>query len=107
MRPDFSTISYDDIKSSNPALKHKSKKQQSWIAPEKIKVKPFYTFNDIANLDHLNYSAGVPPFLRGPYATMYIMRPWTIRQYAGFSTAEESNAFYKRNLSAGQKGISK
>ena len=57
-------------------------------------------------MEHLNYAAGIAPFLRGPYSTMYVMRPWTIRQYAGFSTAEESNAFYRRNLAAGQKGLS-
>ena len=73
---------------------------------EKILVFPLYTKNDTSNLFHVKYTAGIPPFLRGPYATMYIMRPWTLRQYAGFSTAEESNAFYKRNLAAGQKGLS-
>jgi len=61
---------------------------------------------DMKDLEHLEYAAGIPPFLRGPYSTMYVMRPWTIRQYAGFSTAEESNAFYRRNLAAGQKGLS-
>ena len=74
--------------------------------PEKIKIKNKYTHKDIENLKHLNYAAGLPPYLRGPYSTMYTVKPWTIRQYAGFSTAEESNAFYKKNLSAGQKGLS-
>ncbi len=73
---------------------------------EGIDVKSFYTKDDVDNLDHLNFSAGIPPYLRGPYSTMYVRRPWTIRQYAGFSTAEESNAFYRRNLAAGQKGLS-
>ncbi|MFC2580047.1 MAG: methylmalonyl-CoA mutase, partial [Bacteroidota bacterium] len=73
---------------------------------EQIKVKNIYTKEDIAGMEHLNYVAGLPPFLRGPYSGMYAMRPWTIRQYAGFSTAEESNAFYRRNLAAGQKGLS-
>jgi methylmalonyl-CoA mutase len=77
-----------------------------WITTEQIPVKPFYTEKDLEGLEHLSYGAGSPPFLRGPYSTMYVMRPWTIRQYAGFSTAEESNAFYKRNLAAGQKGLS-
>jgi len=77
-----------------------------WDTNEKIPVKPLYTKDDITKLEHVNYTAGIPPFLRGPYATMYIMRPWTLRQYAGFSTAEESNAFYRRNLAAGQKGLS-
>ena len=77
-----------------------------WDTNEKIKVKPLYTYEDIENLEHIKYTAGIAPFLRGPYATMYVMRPWTVRQYAGFSTAEESNAFYKRNLAAGQKGLS-
>ena len=73
---------------------------------EQINVKPLYTKEDIESATHLDYMAGVPPFLRGPYATMYVTRPWTVRQYAGFSTAEESNAFYRRNLAAGQKGLS-
>jgi len=68
--------------------------------------KTFYSREDLAELEHLNYAAGIPPFLRGPYATMYALRPWTIRQYAGFSTAEDSNAFYRRNLAAGQRGLS-
>lgn len=73
---------------------------------ENIEIKPLYTKEDLENLKHIHYTAGIPPYLRGPYATMYIARPWTIRQYAGFSTAEESNAFYRRNLAAGQKGLS-
>ncbi|MEJ5244928.1 MAG: methylmalonyl-CoA mutase [Bacteroidota bacterium] len=73
---------------------------------ENIDIFPIYTINDIKDFEHLNYTAGLPPFLRGPYPTMYVARPWTIRQYAGFSTAEESNAFYRRNLAAGQKGLS-
>ncbi len=73
---------------------------------EKIKIKPLYDFNDLFGLRHLHYYPGLPPFLRGPYSTMYVVRPWTIRQYAGFSTAEESNAFYRRNLAQGQKGLS-
>ena len=77
-----------------------------WLTPEQIPVKPVYTKEDLEGMEHLNYAAGIPPYLRGPYSTMYVMRPWTIRQYAGFSTAEESNAFYRRNLAAGQKGLS-
>jgi methylmalonyl-CoA mutase len=73
------------------------------VAAEGRKV---YAAKDVKNLEHLNFAAGIPPYLRGPYSTMYVMRPWTIRQYAGFSTAEESNAFYRRNLAAGQKGLS-
>ena len=73
---------------------------------EEIKLKPIYSAKDIEKAEHLNFAAGIPPFLRGPYSTMYVSRPWTIRQYAGFSTAEESNAFYRRNLAAGQKGLS-
>ena len=72
---------------------------------EKVNKKS-YSKADIEGLEHLNFAAGIPPYLRGPYSTMYVMRPWTIRQYAGFSTAEESNAFYRRNLAAGQKGLS-
>ncbi len=71
-----------------------------------IPVKPLYTERDLAGMEHLGHLAGIPPFLRGPYASMYVIRPWTVRQYAGFSTAEESNAFYRRNLAAGQKGLS-
>jgi len=77
-----------------------------WMTGEHIPVKPYYTAADLAALEHLEYAAGIAPFLRGPYSTMYAMQPWTIRQYAGFSTAEDSNAFYRRNLAAGQKGLS-
>ena len=76
------------------------------MTPERIEVRPAYRPADLAGLEHLDYAAGLPPYLRGPYSTMYVMQPWTIRQYAGFSTAEESNAFYRRNLAAGQKGLS-
>jgi methylmalonyl-CoA mutase len=76
------------------------------MTAEHIAVKPAYTADDLADLEHLDYAAGIPPYLRGPYSTMYAIQPWTIRQYAGFSTAEESNAFYRRNLAAGQKGLS-
>lgn len=78
----------------------------TWETPEQIELKSNYTQLDIQNLKQVNYVAGIPPYLRGPYSTMYVMRPWTIRQYAGFSTAQESNAFYRRNLKAGQKGLS-
>ncbi|MCA9544472.1 MAG: methylmalonyl-CoA mutase, partial [Myxococcales bacterium] len=74
--------------------------------PEGIDVRPLYTAADLAGVDHLGTLPGLPPFVRGPYSTMYTQRPWTVRQYAGFSTAEESNAFYRRNLAAGQKGLS-
>ncbi len=77
-----------------------------WQTNECIPVKPLYTADDIQNCEHLGYLPGLPPFLRGPYASMYVNQPWTVRQYAGFSTAEESNAFYRRNLAAGQKGLS-
>ncbi|MDR0428075.1 MAG: methylmalonyl-CoA mutase [Dysgonamonadaceae bacterium] len=78
----------------------------NWKTPEHIDVKPTYTKADLEGMEHLNYASGIPPFLRGPYSGMFAMRPWTIRQYAGFSTAEESNAFYRRNLASGQKGLS-
>ena len=74
--------------------------------PEGIALKPAYGPSDVAGLDFLNTYPGLPPFLRGPYPTMYVQQPWTVRQYAGFSTAEDSNAFYRRNLAAGQKGLS-
>ncbi|XLS27859.1 methylmalonyl-CoA mutase [Flavobacteriaceae bacterium M23B6Z8] len=83
-----------------------SKKSVNFETAEGIALKPAYSKNDIKDLEHLNFVAGIPPYLRGPYSTMYVRRPWTIRQYAGFSTAEESNAFYRRNLEAGQKGLS-
>ncbi len=78
----------------------------TWMTPERIPVKALYSAADRAGLDHLGTMPGSPPFLRGPYATMYLMRPWTVRQYAGFSTAKDSNAFYRRNLAAGQMGLS-
>ena len=84
----------------------KSPDQHAWHTPERIDVKPLYTSADLGGLDHLGGLPGIPPFLRGPYSTMYVTRPWTVRQYAGFSTAHESNAFYRRNLAAGQKGLS-
>lgn len=79
---------------------------EAWLTPELIPVKPVYTKSDLEGMEHLDYVAGLPPFLRGPYSGMYAIRPWTIRQYAGFSTAAESNAFYRRNLASGQKGLS-
>jgi methylmalonyl-CoA mutase len=80
--------------------------QENFLTAENIEIKPIYSQEDIAGLEHLGFGAGISPNLRGPYSTMYVRRPWTIRQYAGFSTAEESNAFYRRNLAAGQKGLS-
>jgi methylmalonyl-CoA mutase len=102
MRPDFSRVPFDPP--GGPRTPPAS--TALWRTAEGIAVKPCYTAADLAGLEHLDYAAGLPPFLRGPYSTMYVMRPWTIRQYAGFSTAEESNAFYRRNLAAGQKGLS-
>jgi len=87
-------------------LKGKPVDSLNWHTPEGITVKPLYTADDIKGLDHVNSMPGMEPFVRGPMATMYAGRPWTIRQYAGFSTAKESNAFYRRNLAAGQKGLS-
>ncbi len=102
MKPDFSKIDIKKVAES----KANASNEENWLTPEQIEVKPIYTSEDLKGLEHLNYAAGLPPFLRGPYSGMYPMRPWTIRQYAGFSTAEESNAFYRRNLAAGQKGLS-
>jgi len=101
-RPDFTKIPLD--LAMHPRQREKA--VSGWMTHEQIPVKSYYAAEDLAGLEHLDYAAGIPPFLRGPYSTMYVSRPWTIRQYAGFSTAEESNAFYRRNLAAGQKGLS-
>ena len=104
MRAKFENLSYKGGKAQCCAAEAEAK--QPWLTAEQIPVKDNYTAKDLEDLEHLNYAAGIAPNLRGPYSTMYVMRPWTIRQYAGFSTAEESNAFYRRNLAAGQKGLS-
>lgn len=115
MKPDFSKIEFEVIKSQLDYNKWvtgyrdetgKKSEESVFQTLEGIGVKPLFTINDIKHYEHLNYTAGLPPFLRGPYPSMYVTKPWTIRQYAGFSTAEESNAFYRRNLAAGQKGLS-
>ncbi|MEM8550184.1 MAG: methylmalonyl-CoA mutase [Verrucomicrobiota bacterium] len=113
--PDFTTMDYAPV--NEPISREQWEKRiaektgksvDDWVTEtmEQIPVKPLYTEEDLEGMQHLGYTAGLPPFLRGPYATMYVFRPWTVRQYAGFSTAEESNAFYRRNLAAGQKGLS-
>jgi methylmalonyl-CoA mutase len=98
------------LENSNPEVSgqvpNSSHMEQNFLTAEGIELKPTYSEQDIENLEHLDFGAGFAPNLRGPYATMYVRRPWTVRQYAGFSTAEESNAFYRRNLAAGQKGLS-
>ena len=105
MKPTFTDIK--DLKGFGAApARSKAAEQELWHTPENIDVKSLYTAKDLEGMEHLNYAAGIAPNLRGPYSTMYVMRPWTIRQYAGFSTAEESNAFYRRNLASGQKGLS-
>ena len=109
MRPDFSKVNFKQKKQNEQSFAEWAKENNidtSWLTVEQIPVKPVYGKEDLAGMEHLNYAAGIAPFLRGPYSTMYVMRPWTIRQYAGFSTAEESNAFYRRNIAAGQKGLS-
>ena len=106
MRPDFKNIDITKDAFTTPAHAPAEAKGEEWLTPELIPVKPIYTKSDLEGLEHLNYVSGLPPFLRGPYSAMYPLRPWTIRQYAGFSTAAESNAFYRRNLAAGQKGLS-
>jgi len=102
MNPDFMTIQPD----FKAAAQKAGIQSPVWKTNEQIDVKPLYTQEDMRDLQHLDYLSGIPPYLRGPYASMFIQRPWTIRQYAGFSTAEESNAFYRRNLAMGQKGLS-
>ncbi len=109
MRPKFTDIDFSKIKAENPTGRAWEEAQQiakDWITAEKIAVKSVYSKDDLKGMEHLSYAAGIPPYLRGPYSAMYAIRPWTIRQYAGFSTAEESNAFYRRNLASGQKGLS-
>ncbi|TKS55902.1 methylmalonyl-CoA mutase [Mesohalobacter halotolerans] len=100
MTKDINTLKLNYNFNQAPIADHK------FLTNEKIEVKNHYDSDDIESLEHLNFAAGIPPYLRGPYSSMYVGRPWTIRQYAGFSTAEESNAFYRRNLKAGQKGLS-
>ena len=109
MRPDFSKVDFREQGENKETFAQWEKEndiKKTWKTPEQIEVKPVYGLKDLDNMEHLEYAAGIAPYLRGPYSTMYVMRPWTIRQYAGFSTAEESNAFYRRNIAAGQKGLS-
>lgn len=103
IKPDFSKLSFGQLDWDTEI---KSEGTGEFITPEDIPIKEKYTSDDIKGNKHIGFSAGLPPFLRGPYSAMYASRPWTIRQYAGFSTAEESNAFYRRNLASGQKGLS-
>ncbi len=102
MKPNFDNIELFDFDKKSQV----QEKGEKWHTAEHIEVKAFYHKKDWEAMEHLDYAAGLPPFLRGPYSSMYVTRPWTIRQYAGFSTAEESNAFYRRNIAAGQKGLS-
>ena len=102
MKPDFKQVDAKYRRRINAS----TNAETPWHTPEQIPVKPVYKQDDIAGFDHQRFAAGFPPYLRGPYASMYASKPWTIRQYAGFSTAQESNAFYRRNLAAGQRGLS-
>ncbi|MDH3624622.1 MAG: methylmalonyl-CoA mutase [Myxococcales bacterium] len=110
--PDFATIALDTLAPTGaPSMQDWAalagdQAEREWKTPEGIAVKPVYSETDLAEVSHLATMPGLPPFVRGPYSTMYVRRPWTIRQYSGFSTAEQSNAFYRRNLAAGQKGLS-
>ncbi len=109
MKPNFHKIkikNHAGHKVSAAEWERMHRKGEDWMTAEGIPVKPVYTADDLDGMEHLNYAAGLPPFLRGPYASMFVTKPWTIRQYAGFSTAEESNAFYRRNLASGQMGLS-
>ena len=106
MRAKFSELKYDGGGQKSCCASKGCGQVEPWLTAEQIPVKGVYTAEDLEGMEHLNYAAGIAPFLRGPYSTMYVMRPWTVRQYAGFSTAAESNAFYRRNLAAGQKGLS-
>ncbi len=110
--PDFSTIALESLTAAQASSMRDwveqagDRAEDAWKTPEGIDVKPVYSEADLEEVSHLSTMPGLPPFVRGPYSTMYVRRPWTIRQYSGFSTAEESNAFYRRNLAAGQKGLS-
>ena len=106
MRKNFNDIDLFCCTAATGCCTKTAENNEVWETAEQIKVKPLYTADDLKEMEHLDYAAGIPPFLRGPYSMMYTFRPWTIRQYAGFSTAEESNAFYRRNLASGQKGLS-
>jgi len=109
MKPNFQKINIKSVAAqriSAAEWEQQNRKEEDWLTSEGIPVKHAYTAEDLAGMEHLSYAAGLPPFLRGPYSTMYVQKPWTIRQYAGFSTAEESNAFYRRNLASGQMGLS-
>src|SRR5713101_6873031 len=99
--PDFSKVEFAEA-----AVAAAAGTAARWLTPEGIAVKPAYGPDDVTGLDFLDTYPGIAPYLRGPYPAMYVTQPWTIRQYAGFSTAEDSNAFYRRNLAAGQKGLS-
>jgi methylmalonyl-CoA mutase len=105
--PDFSKLDYDSVTTGDPRPQSLDRGPDPlWHTPEQIDLQPIYGAEDLRGVEHLGYQPGLPPFVRGPYATMYVQQPWTVRQYAGFSTAEDSNAFYRRNLAAGQKGLS-
>jgi len=109
MRPEFrysDLISLPVNQKDSHAREKDNALNKDWVTPEMIPIKSVFIKEDLKTMEHLHYAAGLPPFLHGPYSGMYTMLPWTIRQYAGFSTAEESNAFYRRNLAAGQKGLS-
>jgi methylmalonyl-CoA mutase len=106
MRKDFSNISYKSGLSFRAESSERKLTEEKFTTAEQITLNSSYTLADTKDFEHLNFGAGTPPFLRGPYSSMYVQNPWTVRQYAGFSTAEESNAFYRRNLAAGQKGLS-
>src|SRR5690348_15707917 len=99
--PNFADLAFEATAPARPAGH-----AEPWLTPEGIPVKPGYSEADLEGIDFLDTWPGIAPYLRGPYPTMYVNQPWTIRQYAGFSTAEDSNAFYRRNLAAGQKGLS-
>jgi len=109
--PDFSELDFDSMGGEAQSLADWERlagaaADERWSTPEGIEVKPMYGASDLEPVTHLHTMPGLPPYLRGPYSTMYVQRPWTVRQYSGFSTAEQSNAFYRRNLAAGQKGLS-
>ena len=104
--PNLAEVAFDQALGASDAVDGHQVSRSALVTPEGLTLRSRYSATDLEDVDHLGGLPGFAPFVRGPYSTMYVQRPWTVRQYAGYSTAEESNAFYRRNLAAGQKGLS-